>query len=115
MGDALQHRRLEDVHQAGQSDRLPGRELLRDHGQRGPRRLPDPERQVPGRAAHRDHEVPALSGDRVGHEIVHEVDPDAPGGLEAEGGHAAGQGQVVVDGLRDVSDPKRPSGLFSQA
>ena len=80
----------------------------------GPGRLPDAQGQVAGRAAHGHHQVPPPGGDGVGHQVVDELDPHAPGGLEAEGRHAARQRQVVVDGLRHVRHTQAPAGRLGQ-
>jgi hypothetical protein len=88
-GDPLEHRGLDDVHQARQPDGIIARELLGDHREGGPCRLPDAEGQVAGRAAHGHHQVPPLGGHGIGHQVVDELNPHAPRGLEAEGRRAA--------------------------
>jgi hypothetical protein len=60
VGDPLEHRGLDDVHQARQPEGLVAAELLGDHRQGGPGRLPDAQGQVVGRAAHGHHQEPPL-------------------------------------------------------
>ena len=114
VGDPLEHRGLQDVHQARQPDGLAAGELLGDHREGGPGRLADAQGQVAGRAAHGHHQVPPAGGDGVGHQVVDQTDPHAPGGLEAKGRRAARQRQVVVDGLRHMRHAQAPSGRPGQ-
>ena len=56
---------------------------------------------------------PPPGGHGVGHQVVDQLDPDAPGGFEAEGRRAARQRQVVVAGLRDVRHAQAPSDAWT--
>ena len=79
-------------------------ELLGDDGERGGGGLGDAQRQMAGRAAHADDEIPAGGGAGVFHEVADEMDAVVAGGLVTEGGRGAGQRQVVVNGLGDMGD-----------
>ena len=79
-------------------------EFLGDEGERRAGGLAHPEGQVPGLAAHRDHEVPARRGLGVDHQVLHDLDAVVTRGLEAEGVDVRRQVEVVVDRLRHVRD-----------
>jgi len=83
VGDPLEHRGFQDVHQARQPDGLGAGELLGDQREGGPGRLADTKGQVTSRTAHGHHQVPPLGGDGVGHQVVDQFDPHAPGGCRA--------------------------------
>ena len=72
--------RVDDLLQADR--RL--RELLGNQRQRRARGLADPEREVAGLAAHRDHEVPARRRLRVDHQVLDDLDAVVARGLEPE-------------------------------
>ena len=57
-------------------------------------------------AAHRFHEIPAVGGSRVFHQVEDESSPQVARRLEAERGGVSGQRNVVVDGLGDMCDSK---------
>ena len=82
-------------------------ELLRDYGNGGSRRLAYAQRKVPGCAPHHHHQVPAVGGTRVLHNVEHNLGAHLTRGLKAKGRHPAGQRQVVVYGLGNVDHPQR--------
>ena len=59
-------------------------EFLGDQRERRAGGFADAERQMPGFAAHRDHEVPAGSRLRVHHQVLQDLDAEVPGALVAE-------------------------------
>src|SRR5205085_649496 len=88
----------------------PALELFGDDGESGGRRLADAQGEMAGGPAHADDEIPASGGAGVLGQVADDADTDLAGGLEAEGGSRAGQGQVVVDGLGDVGDADGAAG-----
>ena len=92
------------------SGERPVRELLGDDRERGGGGLADAQRQVPGRPAHADDQVPAAGGAGVLGQVADDGHAEVAGRLEAEGRRRAGQRQVVVDGLGDVGDADRAAG-----
>ncbi len=56
-------------------------------------------------ASHRYDEIPAVGGSRIFHQVADEFRADMPCGFKTEGGHAAGQGQVIVNGLGNMGNP----------
>ena len=90
-------------------------QLLGDERERGARAHAHAEREVSGRPAHGDHEVPAPRGLRVLHEVLDELRAELARGLEPEGRDAMRQRQVVVDGLRHVTDGDLPARLLLHA
>ena len=115
MRDALEHRRLHDIDQVLETDRLSLRKLLGHHRERGARGLADADRQMARRASHGEYEEPPLGGHGVGHEVVDELHAHVTRRLVPERGGAARKGKVVVDGLRHVRHPDRPAGGLGQA
>ncbi len=59
---------------------------------------------MPGFPSHRHRQVPACRGMGVDHEVLHDLDPDVPGGLKPERGYTGGKVQIVVDRLGNVHD-----------
>ena len=104
--EALDDRADEDVGNFVERDGL-APEFLGDDRERRARGLADAERQVARLSAHRDDEVPARGGLRVGQQVLHDAGADVARGLVAEGRDALGQVEIVVDGLRHVNDAER--------
>ena len=109
----LDDRARERVHE-GLEPHLLVRELFGDEGDGGAGGLADPQGQMPGLAAHRDHVVPARGRLRVDHQVLHDVDAEVARGLEAEGVDVRRQVEVVVDRLRHVHDLQPPGRLLLQ-
>ena len=70
---------------------------------------------MPCLAAHGHDQVPARRRLGVNHQVLDQLDAHVPRGLEAEGGNAVRQVEVVVDGLRHVDDAQTPAGVRCQA
>ena len=104
--EALDDGAGEDVDDLVERDGLSA-ELLGNDRERRARGLADAEREVAGLSAHRDDEVPARRGLRVGQQILHDAGADVARRLVAEGRDALGQVEIVVDRLRDVDDAER--------
>src|SRR5262245_21892864 len=106
---AFQDCRLQHAADVVQTDTFL-RELLGYDRQGGTSCFADAECQMPGLTSHDDHEVPAVRGSRILHQVTNQLGANVSGGLEPEGRYPTGKWQIVINGFRYVGDAHRPVG-----